>query len=276
MQLHLLEELRSRLKDLGLDKHEAQLLTHARLAFNLLLDGKSTGELGESRWGGAPDVPADFQWPHDHKYPLTFLAQINLADLIADDENPFPATGLLQFFVDFESNVNHVFLIDAATPIQATVAPEDLGSSWGDMPAHRLKLQPRADLPQWATSDYIQLTSDLSDKEQDAYGQLSLTEVYAPTPERQTLAGQLLGHVAGIGYDPREDAVAQYELESGDRFDDENPNHEAAARRWKNLLRFDSALDLCIGDAGYFNFLINENDLKKLDFSRLNCGLQSS
>jgi hypothetical protein len=45
---------------------------------------------GQSRLGGAPDLPADFPWPEHEGRPMGFLAQINLADC------PAPFAGLRQ------------------------------------------------------------------------------------------------------------------------------------------------------------------------------------
>ena len=276
MQLPLLENLRARLRELKLDGYEAHLLPHARLAFDLRLDGPANGSVGESRWGGVPDVPAAFEWPREGEFSLTFLCQINLADLLQDDENPFPAAGLLQFFIDPEDDAYFITIQNADNELFPATLPADTNDIFGELPPHHLKLEPRADLPQWATDDYVELTSDLSDEEQDAYSDLALSDVYAPTPQRQSLAGQLLGHTAGIGYDPRQDAFAARELGEGYPFEHENPTHRSGAKLWHNLLRFDSALQFSIGDCGYFNFLIHEDDLIRLDFSRIYTSLESS
>jgi uncharacterized protein YwqG len=54
---------------------------------------------GVSRLGGVPDVPAGFVWPTKGTTPLTFLGQINLADVTAlDEEGQLPKSGWLCFF----------------------------------------------------------------------------------------------------------------------------------------------------------------------------------
>lgn len=246
--------------------HEARLLPHARLAFDLHLDGEADGEIGGSRWGGGPDVPEGFEWPRLGKFPMGFVAQVNLADLIPDEENPFPSEGLLQFFADMTSDVAHVVLVGAGVPLRR--ADPELDTEWGEMPPHRLRVTPRADLPQWATSDYDEVTGDMSEEQQQDYGDaFNMTE----GASEGEFAGQLLGHVAGIGYDPREGAFEAREVEGG-------TSMESGARRWRNLAMFDSirSLDFLLGDAGYFGFLIHEDDLKRLDFARVYATLQSS
>ena len=263
-----MESLRQRLAQHGLSAHEALFLPHAKLAFGLELNGESEGEIGESRWGGAPDVPADWVWPqNEFGRPMAFLAQINLADLLVDEENPFPPAGWLQFFADYEGDNPPIFLIEAGTDLQRAESFVD-EDGFGEMPPHRLKIEARADLPQWATRDYVELMENLSEDEQSAYsGAFNATEGV-----KGDFAGQLLGHAAGIGYDPREDAV---------KFRDGDTSQSAeleALRRWQNLATFDSidSLDFIIGDAGYFGMLILEDDLKSLDFGRVYAHLQSS
>ncbi len=59
--------------------------------------------LGASKFGGAPDVPPDFEWPVWNGKPLGFLAQINLEEVEPFDvENQLPKSGLLSFFYDFQ------------------------------------------------------------------------------------------------------------------------------------------------------------------------------
>ncbi|MEO8877412.1 MAG: YwqG family protein [Polyangiaceae bacterium] len=64
--------------------------------------GKGKPKNGQSKVGGKPDVPADFEWPteeEDDDAPLQFFAQINLAEVHPHDfENKLPAEGMLWFF----------------------------------------------------------------------------------------------------------------------------------------------------------------------------------
>ena len=69
--------------------------------------------VGSSRIGGRPDVPSDFVWPtyegssYDVELkcrPLSFLAQINLRDVAAwDEEHLLPTEGILSFFYELET-----------------------------------------------------------------------------------------------------------------------------------------------------------------------------
>jgi uncharacterized protein YwqG len=59
--------------------------------------------LGASKFGGAPNVPANFEWPMWNDKPLGFLAQINLEEVAPFDvEELLPKSGLLSFFISFD------------------------------------------------------------------------------------------------------------------------------------------------------------------------------
>ena len=58
-------------------------------------------EVGASRLGGRPDLPADIAWPTRGGVPLDFLAQIRLADLSSSATGGrLPQNGWLWFFFD--------------------------------------------------------------------------------------------------------------------------------------------------------------------------------
>lgn len=57
--------------------------------------------LGDSKVGGMPDLPFDFDWPEYDGKPMTFFAQINLKD-IAHLNDTLPNKGWLFFFIYFD------------------------------------------------------------------------------------------------------------------------------------------------------------------------------
>ena len=89
-------------------KEKLELL--GKNSIRLKIEGKETYKLGATRFGGQPDVPADFVWPayggesYDNVVkdrPLTFLAQFNCAELARfDTEHLLPDHGLLSFFYE--------------------------------------------------------------------------------------------------------------------------------------------------------------------------------
>jgi len=68
---------------------------------------ETTLPLGASRIGGAPDLPPEIEWPEWKGKPLSFIAQIHLADIAAlDREQLLPHTGVLYFFYDVEQSTS--------------------------------------------------------------------------------------------------------------------------------------------------------------------------
>jgi hypothetical protein len=60
--------------------------------------------LGQSRFGGLPDLPKGADWPGQARSRLDFLLQLSLADVARYlPESPLPKSGLLSFFYDNES-----------------------------------------------------------------------------------------------------------------------------------------------------------------------------
>ena len=58
-------------------------------------------ELGQSRIGGQPDLPPQFQWPRFAGLELSFIAQFDLAELaVQPSVLPLPKQGYLVFFYD--------------------------------------------------------------------------------------------------------------------------------------------------------------------------------
>ncbi|WTK84008.1 YwqG family protein [Kribbella sp. NBC_01510] len=74
----------------------------ARPSVRLVADAVLPVEaLAASRLGGAPDLPPAITWPRNDDEPLSFIAQVNLADVAAyDSEGVLPRAGLLSFFYD--------------------------------------------------------------------------------------------------------------------------------------------------------------------------------
>lgn len=59
--------------------------------------------LGQSRVGGIPDLPRDFEWPWFKGLGLSFVAQLDLAELAVQPVVlPLPKQGSLAFFYDSE------------------------------------------------------------------------------------------------------------------------------------------------------------------------------
>jgi len=75
------DALRIRLIDHGLARVADELAELATPSVTILATIASDDDIpvGSSKFGGCPDAPTDFTWPHWKDKPLAFLAQISLS-----------------------------------------------------------------------------------------------------------------------------------------------------------------------------------------------------
>ena len=71
---------------------------------NIYLSEGSYHKIGNSKYGGTPDLPASLAWPNYNEDPMVFFGQINLEKTAKLDlENLLPKTGMLYFFAHFNA-----------------------------------------------------------------------------------------------------------------------------------------------------------------------------
>lgn len=273
------QDVRALVEEFALQVYQDVLLAQVRPAVYLLC-GEPGEPAGASRIGGHPDVPANFEWPMEADEALTFLLQLRLSDLPAFEGNPFPATGLLSVFIGLDepaSDVPHrIYLFPDANALTRREPPteETASDTFREVAPHALHLQLGQDLPRWATNAHTAISDEMTEDEQNAFDDL----IRALEPKNTV--GKLLGHAAGIGNDPREDAYVVREVNPNYlyKYDQRAKLDMREAERWQHLLTIESAdeLDLCIWDAGYLQFLIERNDLKALNFAQVYAAVETS
>lgn len=272
-------DLRQQIEEYGLSQLNDVLVGKIRPTIYLRV-GQAGQDERQTRIGGVPDLPEMVAWPTDYSGDhLTFALQINLQDIPRFAGNPFPERGLLSVFVGMDepaTDVTHaIFLFpDVEKCLRRDPPSETVSDTFSEVQPHHLTVTLGVSLPFWATNEYSELTDNLSEDEQDAYSDLSRDLIPEGTIVR------LLGHAAGIGSDPREDAYVVrevnpewlYKYDQRAKLDMQNANH------WQHLLTIDSddKLDLGIWDAGYLQFLIKDTDLAGLNFAQVYAAVESS
>jgi uncharacterized protein YwqG len=79
------------------------------LTSRYLIDKQKTKiNLGDSKIGGFPHLPIDFDYPQEDTYFYEFVGQINLSDLTENDIPNFPQKGIMYFFIDDDFNVSNI------------------------------------------------------------------------------------------------------------------------------------------------------------------------
>ena len=278
-------EFRAALQRAGLGRHVDALVDAARPSIRLDADtGLDHDRLGASRLGGDPDLPAGAEWPRKNGAPLSFVAQVDLAELAPYDlEGVLPTDGLLSLFYDATTQLAWGFdpadrgswdvrHIGAGQELRRTPAPDDLG------PEGRLRpvgWRPRGELA-FATFDSLVVDRlGLTRDETIAYSDLLETE--------DETIHRVLGHP-----DPVQSGEMQLECQlaangvwcgSPEGYEDPRvPGLAPGAADWRLLLQVDSQeeTDMMWGDLGRLYVWIRDEDLAARRFDRtwlvLQCG----
>lgn len=225
---------------------------------------------GGSKFGGIPDVVAGFDWPRFKEQPLTFLAQLNCAELLHIQPGlPLPPNGMLYFFADaaLESLPDE---LNGSPMRPVAYASNAVGLSPAQTPgepAHRLPefpmdFAPVSTLPDRETEECRAMR--LSDDEMGRFTELQ--------SELSTDSGTPWHQVGGYPTNIQGDVRIEF-----DWTPDTAPGGRAAqavkttpVNEWQLLLQLDSDDDLNVmwGDAGTIYFGIRETELRAGRFDR--------
>jgi uncharacterized protein YwqG len=232
-----------------------------------LLRGKkvSGSRVGESRYGGTPDLSDPSRWPRNDNGYYGFFMQLNLEDVPAMDSSPLPANGLFSFFfaddwpAELVASCPVIYQPDCSQLQRTKPCTEDeliRGELYCETTPHRVDFQLGIDLPHYGTDLYWAITEVVGDKKAgDRYFALIRDAINIPTG--QSRVGQLLGYSSELNGDMRSRAVQR---------DTRKSNVEGWRLLWN--IGSDFEVGICVGDAGQFYTLIHQDDLRKGVFNR--------
>ncbi len=262
--------------------------------------GKSGSPLApdSSKLGGKPCLPKDFEWPHFEgstydgetaNRPLSFLCQINLADVATlDTENLLPQTGLLCFFYEMESmcwgfdpadeGCARVYYFENLQDLTPTDFPETLSEEYV-VKEYPLRFKAGKSAPSWEELDCHLDVPDGVDW--DAYDEMLEDMGMVLDAEHS----KLLGYADLIqGEMLTECERCRRGLYCGDHASYVNTPQEVKddiqkhAADWQLLLQLASVTDddceLMWGDCGNLYFYITKEDLAARRFDRVWLALQ--
>lgn len=263
---------------------------------------KSDGTaVGQSKFGGSPDLPAGFDWPVYHGMgvldeekatrPLTFMAQFNLAEVHPHDtDSLLPASGMLYFFYDMETmrwgydpddrGCCRVYYHADTASLSRTSAPDDCMV----LPERALSFDAGASFPCFTEIDQTyRITWEDSDP-WDAYDE-AVRSLGGTVSENPGMNSRLLGYPELIQNAILEECeLASTGTYTGSGFpemsDEERADLAKRSEEWILLFQMGSVLDgkdeIMFGDLGSIFFCIRREDLAKLDFDNvwliLQCG----
>ncbi len=259
-----------------LKRYEKALLRHARQALRLVTtEPEDYAAKGNTRIGGAPDLPPDVDYPNTDGKLWHFYAQLDLAEL-APLQSWLPRSGRLYFFGEGQEHGDGVRVLhsSAAPDTLRTYAwPEDGefvdGSNVPEAyEGYKARVEATVSVPRLYNArqrlgpkDAALLNIEDDDALQTAYW--ALEEELTGNADRQRGAHLMNAHVFTQHENPEEQA---------------SRDKGGLPAEWINLLMLDSDNNpgFCFWDAGTFTYAIHEKDLALGDFSRVHWSLESS
>ncbi len=214
--------------------------------------------LGDSKFGGLPDLPQGMAWPREAGIPLAFIMQLNLAQLAEYDRlHELPPTGMLYIFYDLEEcEMVRVLWSAADSPLAPAAYPEALDAAYR-LPERAVSFSAVSMPPCELPDELMQECADFFPRDEEGFEPYEtwceLRAQYVGYPHSDSAACMLLG---------RPDTI-QGELESAD------------ARLLLQLASFEDAKGrFVLGDWGNAFLLIEQTDLEARDFSRVQAEMQ--
>lgn len=273
--------------------HMCEILkTMYRNVISLHFEGEPTLQIGETRFGGQPDVPSGFVWPtfetatyEDDAVkprPLSFLAQFNCAGLAPLDlEGLLPKSGLLSFFYEADSQrwgfdpkdagCAKVYWFEDTSSLSPAEFPDELSGDFR-FPSLQITARSEKNLPDW--EDF----SLAHEKLRELYDDFSEERVLLghDTPEESS---KLLGWPDII----QSNMTNECELVTrghylGGTWDnipvqDVQLAEKTSLDNWLLLFQLDTVtsgdFELMFGDCGRLYFYIRKEDLQQRRFERV-------
>lgn len=283
------QSVKEQLVKSGLGRVAEEIESLALPSVKLIREMVSEDELapGASKIGGHPDLPVGLDWPEWQGLPLSFIAQINLGDVVPFISLPeLPRAGLLSFFYDAEQRTWgfdpkdagswKVFYFDGDfASLIRTESPASLPAH-GQFEAGRLSFKQESSLPALDAGCVDQI--GLSDDEKNTlYAFFEESEEVTEGPRHQ-----MFGHPYQIqGEMQLECQLASNGIYCGTLEGYSDPRSkelEAGADDWMLLLQVDSDDDagMMWGDMGCIYFWIRRQSLEQRQFDEVWMILQCS
>lgn len=227
--------------------------------------------------GGQPQVdPTNFEWPHINNQPMSFLAQLDLAELTrVHTIDWLPKEGSLLFFYNIGDDMvwgfdpkdkGHWKILYTTNPSTEIDFPASLDA---DFKLTKSFISPTcvSVMPSFERDEVSAL--NLSDEQLDAYIEYQdELEDNVELPKHQV--GGYPSPVQGDGME-LESQLASNGLYCGDASGYNDPRRkelEAGAKEWRLLFQMDTddELDIMWGDCGMLYFWIKEDDARNKNF----------
>ncbi|OUJ74780.1 YwqG family protein [Hymenobacter crusticola] len=272
-------ELVEKLKEQDLIQHWESIKAVSRPCVRLQLVSEAEEDipLGCSKIGGKPDLPAPYSWQNEQANlnqqgaPLSFVAQINLAEISTYDEQALlPKQGMLYFFFSADQEAwgydskskgkfNVMYYDGEISGLRRLEFPKELENYARFDPCIAVPQQ-EISLPSWETN----LLEFMTEAEQDVFFEI----------EEEDSINKMLGYADPV----QNDMELECELVTNGIYYGDPAGYDAAraaelepnAVDWRLLLQVDSNEECSMmwGDVGRIYFWIKEQDLLAKNFDK--------
>jgi len=262
---------------------ENEIIDQAVECVYLSLDGVDDYQsVGNSRFGGTPDLPPEILWPRtDSGKYFSFIWQINLSKMPGTLGNPLPTSGVLYFFVAEDETCTTVvtrllYYPGPADSLRKAPAPSDeefAHEYYRGLTPFQLVGNLAIDIPSYG-SDLCAHIEQNAQPDSDGYATTRYLNFVSALIAVKPSVGKLLGYGSFLHGNILENAVLTAAGQGEHLYDlryrqDRAVQLEQDARAWRLLWCIDSSTEVgfCIWDAGSYYTMIKESDLKNLEFS---------
>ena len=272
------------LDQIGLTRVADKLKDYVLPAIKIQTDRVEESDIavGSSKFGGRPDLPANFVWFEWNDLPLSFIAQINLAELPdVSGRRLLPDRGRLYFFYDSQQEAwgfdpkdlggAKVLYVDETAPLVRTEFPASLPQE-GRYLACRVSYSERFTMPFDTLDDGPAL--NLNEQESELF--MNMVWDLQELDSRES--GGSIHHIFGYPNTIQGEMSLECQLVSSgvycggpeDAHDPRIPALESGAKDWMLLLQVDTDdnAEMMWGDAGRIYYWIRKQDLENKDFDK--------
>lgn len=273
---------------------DAEALLRFALPYAAIAFGDSDGNIsvGASKYGGDPDVPPGFEWPHRttfrpaaterQVYPITFVAQINFAEANAylPTDGVWPQSGMLAFFFDALRCPNgtydprdvegfRLYWFPEGTPLNRQPAPPKVPPIPCDESKFVLREQSITFRQGWSLPEGESLEADAMARAGLRSAAKQVLELMQPPFESRTRLGGYPATEQGgdVTAECRSRAEGNFRVPNSPKgFERLGPTLPNSKGPWRLLLQFDSSADsenafgyegaqfyVCVSDASIAN-----------------------
>lgn len=245
-------------------------------------------KIGQSKIGGKPDLPKDFEWPRANEKPMLFCAQYNLSEITRfDKENELPKKGFFYIFLSLNEEWNEFngikqpfkFIFSKSENLIRTEFPNDINENQTFKTAV-IEYFEYYTIPHWQNYKLFEFDKKYNDFNFYFIEPIEfymIEELYQDSDNMHQILGHDRSIQSSVVYDFASKELGLYGAESSEY-----------QKRWNDILElsktyelllqldcYDSNTDLTkFGGSGTYYFGLSKTDLENMNFKNIKMSFQ--